>query len=142
LKDLDFERRELRVRSGKGDKDRRTMLSDARAPSLRPAVAWSRRLLERDLARKYPNIRHELAWRFVFSAADLSTCPRTGLRRRHHLDPTRVQRAVRAARRAAGIDRPVGSHRLRHSFATTCWGTATTSARYRCCSGRRMSVPR
>ncbi|MEE4382370.1 MAG: integron integrase [Pseudomonadales bacterium] len=131
VKDLDFERRELTVRSGKGDKDRRTILPDALAPSLRRAIAWSRRLFERDLARgvadvelphalarKYQNARQELAWRFVFSAADLSTCPRTGIRRRHHLHPTRVQRAVRAARRAAGIDRPVGCHTLRHSFAT------------------------
>jgi integron integrase len=131
VKDLDFERRELRVRSGKGDKDRRTILPDALVPGLHRGIAWSRRLFERDLARgvadvelphalgrKYPNARRELAWRFVFSAEGLSFCPRTRVRRRHPLHPSRLQRAVRAARRAAGIDRPAGCHRLRHSFAT------------------------
>jgi len=70
------------------------------------------------LARKYPNARREFGWRFVFSAPQLSRCPRTGVVRRHHLHPSRIQRAVLRARISAGIAKPAGCHTLRHSFAT------------------------
>lgn len=131
VKDIHFERRELLVRGGKGDKDRHTVLPDALVPALQRSVRWASRWFERDLAngvadvelphalaRKYPNATKELAWRFVFSAPGLSICPRTGAYRRHHLHPTRIQRAVKAARAAAGIHRPITCHTLRHSFAT------------------------
>lgn len=131
VKDLDFDRFELVVRAGKGDKDRRTMLPEALVPGLRLAVDRAQRWFERDLvggvadvelphplARKYPNATRELGWRFLFSAPSLSTCPRTGAHRRHHLHPARVQRAVKRARYAAGITKPATCHTLRHSFAT------------------------
>jgi integron integrase len=131
VKDLDFGRRELLVRQGKGGKDRVTVLPEAVATDLRDAVARSRRWFERDLAagvadvelphalaRKYPNARREFGWRFVFSASALSRCPRTGAWRRHHLHQSRIQRAVLQARHAAGIAKPAGCHTLRHSFAT------------------------
>lgn len=131
VKDVHFERREILVRGGKGDKDRHTVLPDALVPALQRSVRWASRWFERDLAngvadvelphalaRKYPNATKELGWRFVFSAPNLSTCPRTGAYRRHHLHPTRIQRAVKAARAAAGINRPITCHTLRHSFAT------------------------
>jgi integron integrase len=131
VKDVDFDRREIVVRSGKGDKDRRTMLPEGLSEPLHAAIGRARRLLERDLAdgvadvelphalaRKYPNATRELGWRFVFSAPGLSTCPRTGAYRRHHVYPTRVQRAVKGARLEAGITKPATCHTLRHSFAT------------------------
>lgn len=131
VKDVDFDRAEIVVRAGKGNKDRRTMLPDEAAELLGRAIARARRLFEMDLAndvadvelphalaRKYPNAGRELGWRFVFSAPTLSTCPRTGAWRRHHVHPTRLQRAVRKARVAADITKPATCHTLRHSFAT------------------------
>jgi len=131
VKDLDFDRRGLLVRAGKGGKDRVTVLPGELEGQLRTAIGSARRWFERDLAqgladvelphalaRKYPNARRELGWRFVFSAPELSRCPRTGVVRRHHLHPGRIQRAVLLARRTAGITKPAGCHTLRHSFAT------------------------
>jgi integron integrase len=131
VKDLVFDRRELLVRAGKGGKDRVPVLPEDIEVPLRGAIASARRWFERGLAegvadvelphalaRKYPNARRELGWRFVFSAPGLSRCPRTGAFRRHHLHPGRIQRAVRHARISAGIAKPAGCHTLRHSFAT------------------------
>ena len=131
IKDVDFDRHEIVVRAGKGDKDRRTVLPADAVPLLRRGIARSQALFERDLAagvadvelphalaRKYPSASRELGWRFIFSAKGLSTCPRTGAYRRHHLYPTYLQRAVKQARTAAGILKPATCHTLRHSFAT------------------------
>ena len=131
VKDLDFDRGELTVRAGKGDKDRRTVLPESLVPDLHRAIDRTRGLFELDLAngvadvelphalaRKYPSARQELGWRFVFSARNLSTCPRTGIRRRHHIHVAHLQRAVKRARFVASIAKPATCHTLRHSFAT------------------------
>lgn len=131
VKDVDFTRHEIVVRSGKGGKDRMTMLPDGLEMPLQKAIERARKYFELDvahsvadvelpyaLARKYPKARQELGWRFIFSAPELSVCPRSGARRRHHLHATRIQRAMRSAREAAGISKPAGCHTLRHSFAT------------------------
>jgi integron integrase len=131
VKDVDFDRGEIIVRSGKGDKDRRTVLPEPAVAPLRAAIARAERLFAKDLAdgladvelpyalaRKYPSASRELGWRFVFSAQGLSTCPRTGAYRRHHLHNSYMQRAIRRARLDAGITKPVTCHALRHSFAT------------------------
>lgn len=131
VKDVDFDRHEIVVRSSKGGKDRLTMLPEGLEPALRAAIDIARKYFERDLAngvadvelphalaRKYPNACRELGWRFIFSAPSLSVCPRTGAYRRHHIHASRIQRAVKSARRAAGISKPAGCHTLRHSFAT------------------------
>ena len=107
------------------------MLPEGLSEPLRAAIERAQRLLERDLAnrvadvelphalaRKYPNGSRELGWRFIFSAPGLSTCPRTGAYRRHHVYPTRVQRAVKRVRVEAGITKRASCHTLRHSFAT------------------------
>jgi integrase len=70
------------------------------------------------LARKYPSAPRELGWQYVFPASNLSQDPRDAQWRRHHVDESSLQRAVRAARVKAGIVKPATCHTLRHSFAT------------------------
>ena len=131
VKDVDFERREITVRDGKGAKDRRTMLSERLLEPLRTHLAKVRELHEQDLAggfgevhlpfalaRKYPKAGRSWPWQFVFPSGSRSTDPLDGVIRRHHLDEKILQRAVSAAGRAAGISKPVSPHILRHSFAT------------------------
>jgi len=131
VKDIDFGRREIVVREGKGNKDRVTMLPAGLAAPLRAHIAWRRRLHEQDLAAghgtvhlphalavKYPNAASAWVWQYVFPAACLSIDPRSGVEQRHHLDEQRVQRAVKRAAARAGITKPVSPHTLRHSFAT------------------------
>ena len=131
VKDVDFERREITVRDGKGAKDRRTMLSERLLEPLRTHLAKVRALHERDLAegfgdvylpfalaRKYPKAGRSWPWQYVFPSGSRSTDPLDGVIRRHHLDEKIIQRAVSAAGREAGIAKPVSPHILRHSFAT------------------------
>ena len=131
VKDLDFARREIVVREGKGFKDRVTMLPESLVAPLREHLVRVRALHERDLregggevylpyalARKYPAAGREWAWQYVFPSARLSVDPRSGAVRRHHADEKSVQRALRQAVRDAGIHKPASPHTLRHSFAT------------------------
>ena len=131
VKDVDFERREITVRDGKGAKDRRTMLSERLLDPLRTHLAKVRALHEQDLAegfgdvylpfalaRKYPKAGRSWPWQYVFASGGRSADPLDGVIRRHHLDEKIIQRAVSAAGRAAGIAKPVSPHVLRHSFAT------------------------
>jgi integron integrase len=131
VQDVDFARREIIVRRGKGDKDRRTMLPVMAVEALQNQMAEARRVHQRDLdagfgavwlpdalARKYPGAAREWGWQYVFPASARSVDPRTGATHRHHLDETVLQRAVKRAVRAAGISKPATCHTLRHSFAT------------------------
>jgi len=131
VQDVDFARREIVVRQGKGGKDRRTMLPALVADALQGQLAEARRLHARDLAagfgavwlphaldRKYANAAREWIWQYAFPASARSIDPRSGVERRHHLDETVLQRAVKTAVRRAGIAKPATCHTLRHSFAT------------------------
>ncbi len=131
VKDVDFERLEILVRDGKGAKDRVTMLPQAVAPALLTHLQWRRRLYEDDLAanqaevylpdalaRKYPNAASEWCWQYVFVAAAHTLDPRSGAKRRHHLDEKLLQRAMKRALQASEISKPATPHTLRHSFAT------------------------
>ena len=131
VKDIEFSRNEIVVREGKGDKDRVTMLPAAVVSKLKAhlervrrlhagdlAAGFGRVLLPAALARKYPNADCEWGWQWVFLATTISLDPRSGERRRHHQHETVPQRAIREARRHAGITKPVGPHTLRHCFAT------------------------
>jgi len=131
VKDLDFSYGQVLVRDGKGDKDRVTMLPQKLAGPLRAHLERVRRLHLRDLeagfgevhlpfalARKYPRAGKEWAWQYVFPSAHRSADPQDGVIRRHHLDESVPQRAVKAALRACGIAKHASCHTLRHSFAT------------------------
>ncbi|BAM00165.1 MULTISPECIES: integron integrase [Caldilinea] len=131
VKDIDFQRRAITVRDTKGNEDRITMLPDSVIEPLKEHLQRVRRLHEEDLAkgygsvylpdaldRKYPNASREWIWQYVFPSDRLSTDPRSGVVRRHHLDASGLQKAVRAAARAAGINKRVTCHTFRHSFAT------------------------
>jgi integron integrase len=130
IKEIDFEKREILVRGGKGDKDRMTMLPEAARVSLIHHLDGVRRQYEADLAkgfggatlpgaigRKYPNAAREWAWQYVFPASRLCVDRATGHHLRHHLDETVLQRAVREAVRRAKISKSASCHTLRHSFA-------------------------
>ncbi len=131
VKDIDFDANTIFVRSGKGDKDRSTVLPEAVKTQLREHLEQVKALHEQDLAVghgavflpdaldcKYPNAAREWGWQYVFPAAALSVDPRSGVVRRHHISDTVIQKAVKDAVRKAGIVKPATVHTLRHSFAT------------------------
>lgn len=131
VKDVDFARRQILVREGKGNKDRVTMLPEKLTPDLQAHLERVRLRHELDLAeggggvylpqalaRKMPGADREWGWQYVFPARTLSRDPRGGALRRHHANEQAYQRALKAAVRAAGIAKPASSHTLRHSFAT------------------------
>jgi len=131
IKDIDFERREIIVRSGKGDKDRVTMLPEVMIPPLRDHLIRVRALFDKDRAEnlagvylphaleiKYPHAGKDWAWYWVFPSRGLARDPRSDIIRRHHSDPQKLQRALRRAVTMAGIAKPVTPHVFRHSFAT------------------------
>lgn len=131
VKDVDFERREIRVRRGKGAKDRVTMLAQGCVGPLRAQLGHARNAFEDDLRagaagvalpdaldRKCPSAPREWTWQDVFPASRRHVDLRDGRERRHHLHETAIQRAMKSAVRAAGIAKPAGCHTLRHSFAT------------------------
>jgi integron integrase len=129
VKDLDFTRRELIVRDGKGAKDRVTMLSEKLIEPLQLHLEQIKTLYEADLKagfgavylpyaleRKYPNANREWGWQYVFPASKRSSDPRSGTERRHHMAETVLQQAVKRAVRSAGIVKPASCHTFRHSF--------------------------
>lgn len=131
VKDLDFNRCEIVVRDGKGQKDRMTMLPRNLVEPLRTHLARAHVLHERDLAegfgrvylpfaleRKYPNANREWGWQYAFPSRSRSIDPRSGVERRHHVDPSVLQRAIRTAVHKSQIVKPATVHTLRHSFAT------------------------
>jgi integron integrase len=130
-KDVDLDRRTLLVRDGKGAKDRVTVLPEKLVPSLRrqlAEVAEAHRDAARHgfagvelpyaLERKYPRAHLEPGWQYVFPASRPTKDPRSGAWRRHHIYEDSVQRKVKQALRAAGIDKPASCHTFRHCFAT------------------------
>lgn len=131
VKDIDFDQGLIFVRGGKGDKDRSTLLPDSIRRELAAHLAQLRHLYAEDrlvnlagvylphaLERKYPEAGKSWGWQWVFPSPTLSTDPRAGVVRRHHVSDTLIQRAVREAARSLGFHKPVSVHTLRHSFAT------------------------
>lgn len=131
VKDVEFERREVVVREGKGGKDRVTVLPENLIIPLREQIARAKRLHDVDLQEgygcvempfaldlKYPKGGSEWGWQYVFPSPTRFADPRSGPIRRHHLYEQTIQRAVKSAALRARIPKPVSPHILRHSFAT------------------------
>lgn len=131
VKDVDFDRRTLTVRRGKGDKDRVTCLPDSLIYVLQEHLSGVRDIYQRDLAqqigtseigealmRKYPAAHLQWGWQYLFPAATPAKDPRSGIIKRHHRHQSNLQKAIGAGVRRAGIGKPVTPHVFRHSFAT------------------------
>lgn len=131
VKDVDFDYHHIVVRDGKGAKDRVTILPSRLETLLHEQITKVNVLHEQDLqdgvgdvylphalARKYPNAARALCWQYVFPAPSISNDPRANTRRRHHLNPQVLQRAVKQAIAKAGVQKHGSCHTFRHSFAT------------------------
>lgn len=131
VKDVDFAMKQITVRSGKGDKDRVTTFAGSVIPLLENHLRKVKVYHEQDLAqghgavylpyaleRKYPQANREWGWQYVFPAREVSTDPRTGVVRRHHVEPGVVNKAIKVAVRRAGLAKVISAHTFRHSFAT------------------------
>ena len=131
LKDIDFDRRAILIREGKGNRDRVTVLPETLIPDIERAIRRVSGLHETDLdegygevqmpyalARKYPDQAYSLHWQFLFAANKRSTDPVSGTKKRHHIYESTVQRAVKTALRSANIHKQGSCHTFRHSFAT------------------------
>ena len=129
--DVDIERREITVRRGKGNKDRRTLLPEFVIPGFKLAIDKAQQFHEIDqangiahvylpdaLARKYPNAGKQLKWQYVFASYKTSVDPITKNIGRHHIHTKSVSRAISNAVRKANIMKHVTAHVFRHSFAT------------------------
>lgn len=132
VKDVDFARREITIRHGKGGKDRMTMLPLSLAGALREQIALARSTYDADrsgnrmgvmlpdaLERKYPRAATQWGWFWVFPSDHGSTDPRSGVVRRHHMYEQTFQRAIKRAVTHAKLAKQVSSHTFRHSFATS-----------------------
>lgn len=131
VKDIDFSMKQIIVRSGKGNKDRATILPKSLLDRLQQQIDYVKKLHDFDLAcgfgsvympnalaRKNPSAEKSLGWQFLFPSSDRSIDPRSGIERRHHLHTSTMQRALRRAVKSLGFIQAVGCHTLRHSFAT------------------------
>jgi integron integrase len=131
IKDVEFERREIIIREGKGNKDRVTVLPENLITPLREQMERARLLHRQDLnagfgavwlpdalALKYQNANKTWGWQYVFPSAVRSVDPRSGVERRHHLHEQSIQKSISIAAKRAGIGKPCTPHVLRHSFAT------------------------
>jgi integron integrase len=130
-KDIDYDNQLIFVRSGKGDKDRSTLLAESAIPLLREHIEKLRGLHEQDLkagcaevylpdalARKYRNAATQFMWHWLFPSSKPSMDPRAAKIRRHHVSPSFVQHIVRDTAKDSGVEKQVSPHTLRHSFAT------------------------
>ena len=131
VQDLDFERLMIYVRATKGGKDRTTLFPVSLKPDIQDQLDKVKYLHDEDLAagygevsmpfalaRKYPKAAFDFRWQFVFPSRKISTDPRTAKRRRHHVQPSGLQKAVKTAVNRCGMLKRIGPHTFRHCFAT------------------------
>lgn len=131
IKDLSFERRQIHIYGGKGDKDRLCQFPEVLHESVKRQIDSMRVLHADDVrlglngvslpdgwARKSPSSSLNFAWWYLFASDNYSKCPRSGRLLRHHRDRSHISRQIQAATNRSGILKRITSHNLRHSFAT------------------------
>jgi integron integrase len=132
VKDVDFDHLQLQVWHGKGARHRLVTLAPELESRLKLQIDTVREILGEDcahsrfsgvwmpdaLARKYPSASRSIGWQYLFPSNNLSRDPQSGKLRRHHIDESGINKFLRAACKRSGIIKQVGSHTLRHSFAT------------------------
>lgn len=131
VKDIDFGNRQIMVRDGKGEDDRATILPDSVIPLLEAHLKTVQAIHQKDLkdgfgetslpyalSKKYPSAAKEWMWQYVFPASVRSVDPVSKRTKRHHLDPSVLQKAIRQSALSIGLTKPVTPHTFRHSFAT------------------------
>ena len=131
VQDIDQKMKTITVRSGKGNKDRVTTFPESIIPFLKNHLLKVKIIHEKDLSqgygevylpnalsRKYRNAAKNWGWQYVFPANSLSVDPRSGVTRRHHVDPSAIHKNIKKAARKAGIIKKISAHTFRHSFAT------------------------
>jgi integron integrase len=129
--DIDFDYKQITVRSGKGNVDRVTTFSNLLMPEVRTHLQRVQLIHDKDLVsnhgavylpyalnKKYPNAEKEWGWQYVFPARGLALDPRSDVMRRHHLDQSSVNKAIKVAVKSLNITKRVSAHTFRHSFAT------------------------
>ena len=131
VKDIDFAQQQVIVRNSKGMESRVTMLPVSLVEPLQEHLQKVKRIHQQDLERgygsvylpfalerKYRNACREWIWQYIFPSSQIAKDPRSEVMRRHHLHETGLQRAIKQAAKAAGIQKRVSCHTFRHSFAT------------------------
>jgi len=154
VQDIDVAMKSITVRDGKGAKDRVTTFPASLIIALQEHLTRVKLIHEQDLkaghgevymphalARKYPHAAKDWRWQYVFPAEHLSTDPRSGQVRRHHLDPSPINKAIANAICKAGIQKRVSAHTFLHSFATHLLQGVRTYARFRPFWATRTSLP-
>jgi len=129
--DLDFGYNQIQVRSGKGRKDRITIMPQSCKHKLKKQVqkvqmlhkkdseeGFTKTLLPKALSKKYPDAASQLKWHYLFPSTSRSADPRSGLIHRHHISDTTIQRKVKKAVKKSALKKHASCHTFRHSFAT------------------------
>ena len=131
IKDIDFELNSVTIRQGKGGNDRTTLLPLSIKAELSAHIERVKLIHGKDLSnglgevplpgayyRKSPGAAKDIGWQYVFPSGRISTCPRSGKRGRHHVDPSGLEKAIKKARHLVGLTKKISPKIFRHSFAT------------------------